>query len=118
MRLHAGFAVIAWLLLAPALAQEAVRLPCAASDKPCLRQLLRDHAVGRVATWQLDLGRPLDSRVGPAPQPLIEFLTIDNVAQGIAQNEFQKIHLRNSQPPGRAASASWRCQRVHLCRDA
>ena len=85
MRLHAGFALIAWLSLAPALAQEAVRLPCAASDKTCLRQLLRNHAVQSVATWQLDRSRPLDSRVGPAPQPLIEFLTIDNVAQGIAQ---------------------------------
>ena len=85
MRLHAGFAVSAWLLLAPALAQEAVRLPCPASDKPCLRQALRGHAVGRVATWELDRRRPLDSRVGPAPQPLIEYLTLDNVAQGFPQ---------------------------------
>lgn len=81
------FAAIAMslLLLAPALAQDAVRLPCASSDKACAKQAVRSHAVRRLDIWKADLERPLNARVGVAPPALIEYLTLDNIAQGVPQ---------------------------------
>lgn len=73
------------LLLAPVVAQDSVRLPCGSSDKVCAKQAVRGHAVRLLDTWKEDLARPLNTRVGVAPPTLIEFLTLDNIAQGFAQ---------------------------------
>ena len=85
MMIRACFAAVAWLLLAPALAQQAGGLACPPSDKACVKQAIRNHAVGRVDSWQADLARPLNDRVGVAPPRLIEFLTLDNMVQGFPQ---------------------------------
>lgn len=87
MVVRTRFAAIAMALLlsAPAPAQDASRLPCASSDKACAKQAVRRHAVRRLDIWKADLARPLNARVGVAPPALIEYLTLDNIAQGFAQ---------------------------------
>lgn len=87
MMIHAGLTAIAGLVLAQGLAfaQDAPRLPCPAADKPCLRKALQAHPVRRIESWRSELQRPLDSRIGPAPAPLVEYLTMDNMAQGFPQ---------------------------------
>ena len=75
----AAFAVLAG---GPALAQEAPRLPCAESDKPCLKRALQDHASHRLQGWTADLARPLQERISPAPPRLVEFLHLDNILNG------------------------------------
>ncbi|MCY7319198.1 MAG: hypothetical protein LH617_10815 [Ramlibacter sp.] len=85
MMIRACFAAIALLVLAPALAQQTSGPACPPSDRACVMQAVRNHAVRRVDSWQAELARPLDDRIGAAPPHLIEYLTLDNTVQGIAQ---------------------------------
>jgi hypothetical protein len=82
---RAVLAAVAMLLFAQVHAQEAVRLPCAASDKACAWKAMRSHAVRRVDMWKPDLARPLDARIGAAPPALVEYLTLDNIVNGFPQ---------------------------------
>ena len=82
---RAWVAGIALLLLGPALAQEAQRLPCARSDIACVRKVAGNHAARRIDMWKADLARPLDARIGAAPPALVEYLALENISQGFPQ---------------------------------
>lgn len=62
--------------------QTAAALPCAETDKDCAQAALKTHAAGRVATWQTMLSLPVAERIGPAPAHLVEYITLDNIANG------------------------------------
>ena len=70
MSVRTCVAAIALLLLVPVQGQQAD---------------IRDHPVRRIGTWQADLARPLDERIGAAPPALVEYLTLDNLKQGYPQ---------------------------------
>ena len=82
---RAWIASFLMLLLAPASAQEATRLPCEVSNKACIAKAARGHAARRIDMWKAQLALPLDQRIGPAPPALVEYLTLDNIKQGFAQ---------------------------------
>ncbi|MCM2326873.1 MAG: hypothetical protein NDI88_03185 [Lysobacter sp.] len=76
-------ALIAWAV--PAWAQPAPKLPCAAGDRPCFIKALRAHPVRGAAYWKASLSRPVAERLGPAPPELVEFLHLDNAANGFPE---------------------------------
>jgi hypothetical protein len=69
---------------APAAAQH-VKLPCAASDKPCLMKAAKSHPAGTARFWTEELARPVAERMGPAPQALVEYLHVDNALNGFPE---------------------------------
>ena len=85
MMARACFAALVLLALAPALAQEAPSPACADADKACHLRAQHRHAARRIDTWKADLARPLDARIGTAPPALVEYLTLDNLANGYPQ---------------------------------
>jgi hypothetical protein len=70
---------------APAWAQPAPKLPCAAGDRPCLLAAMRAHPARSAAFWKPSLSRPVAERLGPAPAELVEFLHLDNAANGFPE---------------------------------
>jgi hypothetical protein len=64
------------------LPQTAAALPCAETDKACAQAALKGHAASRVANWQAMLSLPVAERIGPAPPQLVEYITLDNIANG------------------------------------
>ena len=85
MSIRACLAAMAMLMVAAAPVQAAFPRLCAATDPACMKRDIRNHAARRLDTWKAELARPLDSRIGPAPPVLIDYLTIDNMNQGFAQ---------------------------------
>lgn len=85
-------AATALLLAVTVMLQPACSQRCTGTrSKDCAAQALKKHAAHDLATWQADLARPLDQRIGPAPATLVEYLELDNILNGI---------------PGRPRSAS------------
>ena len=41
---------------------------------------MKNHVAGKVGTWKEMLSRPVAERIGPAPSSLVEFITLDNIA--------------------------------------
>ncbi len=62
--------------------QERLNLPCAERDKACISQAVTQHPVRRLAFWQPVRDQALEARVAPAPQPLVEYLNMDNLQGG------------------------------------
>ncbi|HVT34564.1 MAG TPA: hypothetical protein VHE37_03195 [Nevskiaceae bacterium] len=57
--------------------------PCTAGDRDCARAAIRNHPARRIEFWNRMLSRPLVQRIGPAPQVLLDYLVLDNTAQGV-----------------------------------
>jgi hypothetical protein len=64
----------------PAFAQGVPKSSCGDSDKKCAQRLMRDHPATKVALWRSALSLPAGERIGPAPPELIEYITLDNIA--------------------------------------
>lgn len=74
----AAFLVFVALLLP----HTAAALPCAETDRECAQAALKTHAAGRIASWQAMLSLPVAERIAPAPSQLVEYITLDNIANG------------------------------------
>ncbi|MDP1613124.1 MAG: hypothetical protein Q8M11_18875 [Sulfuritalea sp.] len=85
MKFVAFLAVAAMLASQPVAARNPPRLPCADADKECAQRALKNHAAGRIATWQAMLALPVGERIGPAPPHLVEYLNLDNIVNGYAE---------------------------------
>ena len=48
----------------------------------CVREVVRNHPVRRPGFWSSALAKPLAERIAAAPPELIDFVTLDNVANG------------------------------------
>lgn len=59
--------------------------PCAPGDKPCFVRALKDHPSKRIDTWKPALAKPVEERVGPAPDALVELILYDNLANNFPQ---------------------------------
>lgn len=57
-------------------------LPCRRDDKPCAHKAIADHPVRNLSYWTAALAKPVGERIGPAPRELIEYLALDNIANG------------------------------------
>ncbi|MGE0356963.1 MAG: hypothetical protein AB7P08_08615 [Burkholderiales bacterium] len=81
-------AVVAGALLGafavPGLAQEPPS-PCAEGDRPCFLEALRSQPARHRAFWQETLARPVAERLGPAPARLVEYIRLDNLANGFPE---------------------------------
>ena len=84
MRIRVFGAAIAALAMAAG-AQAAFELPCKAGDRPCFIQAMRAHPARSAAFWKPSLSRPVTERLGPAPRELVEFLHLDNAANGFPE---------------------------------
>lgn len=82
VRAIACLAVAALSALQPVAAREVVSLPCADADKECARRAMKHHGATDVASWQAMLALPAAERIAPAPPQLVEYITLDNIANG------------------------------------
>lgn len=57
--------------------------PCAPVEPERARRLLRAHPIKALSFWKDSLARPLEERVAPGSPELVEYLTLDNIAQSI-----------------------------------
>jgi hypothetical protein len=57
--------------------------PCAPVEPECARRLRDVHPVKALSFWKDSLARPLEERVAPGSPELVEYLTLDNIAQSI-----------------------------------
>ncbi len=55
---------------------------CADNDRACAQAAQTRHPVRQVGFWQAQAARPLLERIASAPAPLVEYLTLDNIANG------------------------------------
>lgn len=90
MRAAALLAALALLL--PAAHAEEARITCADGDKVCGIQKLRAHPARKLAFWKDALGRPLAERVAAGGPELVDYLTIDNIANGYPQRPRPAAH--------------------------
>jgi hypothetical protein len=60
-------------------------LPCAETDKECALKAAVAHPVRRIESWAKTLALPVEQRIGPAPAALVQFLALDNIANGFPE---------------------------------
>lgn len=82
MKIAALLAITAILFAQASWAQDAPRLPCADADKECARRVMKHHGATDVASWQAMLALPAAERIAPAPPQLVEYIALDNIANG------------------------------------
>ncbi|MCW5592790.1 MAG: hypothetical protein KIS74_11880 [Burkholderiales bacterium] len=86
MRRLAAAALAAWAGCAPA--QPAAVAECAKLGKEgreCLLRAMRAHPAKSAAFWEAVQSRPIDERLGPAPAELVDYLHLDNAANGFPE---------------------------------
>ena len=77
--------MVATTLLAVTAGADEVKLGCSPGDKPCAIAVLRAHPARKLETWAAAMARPVHERIGLGGKELVEYLTIDNVANGYPQ---------------------------------
>ena len=85
MKVSKLLAVVAMLAFRPVLGQNAPMLPCADKDKECAHRALTNHAASKIDAWRATLSVPVGDRIGPAPPQLVEYINLDNIAQGFPE---------------------------------
>lgn len=90
MRAAALLAALALLL--PAARAEEARITCADGDKACGIKKLRAHPARQLAFWKDALDKPLADRVSSGGPELVDYLTIDNIANGYPQRPRSPAH--------------------------
>lgn len=61
------------------------KLACSAGDKACAFAKLRAHPARSLPFWSAAMARPLQERIGVGGDELVDYLTIDNIANGYPQ---------------------------------
>jgi hypothetical protein len=89
---RAAALLAALALLLPAAHAEETRITCADGDKACGIQKLRAHPARQLAFWKDALDKPLADRVAPGGPELVDYLTIDNIANGFPQRPRSPAH--------------------------
>lgn len=77
-------AALALACAAPALAQSP-SAACPDASRECLIRAMRAHPAKGAAFWKAWLAKPVAERLGPAPAELVEFLHLDNAANGFPE---------------------------------
>jgi hypothetical protein len=61
---------------------QSMALPCGEKDAACARAAAVRHPVRKPEFWRTAFAKPVGERIGPAPPELVEFVTLDNLANG------------------------------------
>lgn len=85
MRLAAWFLVAATAAAEVRAQDEVALVGCAAGDKPCAMAKLRAHPARKVEFWADAMTRPLHERIGLGGKELVDYLLVDNLANGYPQ---------------------------------
>lgn len=86
MRRSLVAALVAWAGCAAA--QPAAVAECAkpgSDGRECLLAAMRAHPAKGAAFWKAVQARPMDERLGPAPPELVDYLHLDNAANGFPE---------------------------------
>ncbi len=75
---------LAALLLAVA-AANALAQECGDKDAKCAKEKALAHPIRNVASWKAELSRPVAERLGPASASLVEYVRLDNIANGFPE---------------------------------
>lgn len=59
--------------------------PCAKTDRECVTRILHAHSVHHLDSWHDMLARPLAERIERAPANVVDYLNLDNIANGYPQ---------------------------------
>jgi hypothetical protein len=75
-------ALLAAALQTSAYAQTSVALPCHDDDRECAAELRAQSPVKKMAYWKSAFKKPLEQRIGSAPDELVTYLNLDNIVGG------------------------------------
>lgn len=79
------FLIVAILLIPLVLGINSFKRACADHDKACLQTALTSHKVRQANFWKTELSKPFLQRMAPAPEALVEYVTLDNQFNGYPQ---------------------------------
>ncbi len=65
-------------------AQEAPAIPCKSDDAKCAFEARAKSVVRNKSFWASALAKPLEQRIGVAPDELLLYLNLDNIASGVS----------------------------------
>jgi hypothetical protein len=82
MRPWARIALAAVLISAECGFTQDIAPACTAGDKACAFKALQSHPAKTMAFWGDAFKRPLEQRIAPAPEGLVELLSLDVMANG------------------------------------
>ena len=68
-----------------AFAQDGAPPNCRDDDKACATKAVKNHVVKSMAYWQHAFARPVDERIGPVPPEVVDFLKLQNIADGFPE---------------------------------
>ena len=77
----ASYLLFVFFLIAPLPSQAS----CSDTDKKCAEEAQRSHVVNRIDFWQAALSLPLARRIGSAPVELLDYVRLDNIANGFPE---------------------------------
>ena len=74
--------LLAVALQTAALAQTTLAQPCQYEDRKCAAPLRSQSPVKDMRFWKSAFNKPVEQRIGSAPDELVEYLNLDNIAAG------------------------------------
>ncbi len=82
--------VLAWLVacLMPTASAWALSVPapaCPGTDRACAVREMEHYPLRTLSGWKQALAQPVEARIGPASPQLVEYLTLDNIANGFPE---------------------------------
>ena len=75
---------LASVIYTTAFAQASVVLPCHEDAGKCAAELRAQSPVKKIQYWKFAFRKPVEERIGSAPDELVAFLNFDNIAAGIS----------------------------------
>lgn len=77
-------ALISAGLQTAAFAETPIVLPCQNNDRDCAAKLRSQSPIKKMSYWKSAFERPVEQRIGSAPDELAVYLNLDNIAGGVA----------------------------------
>lgn len=78
-----ALALVAMLVAHAASAQAPLLLPCRGGDMKCAFEARGKSPVRNKSFWAAALAKPVEQRLGVAPEELVVYLNLDNIASGV-----------------------------------
>lgn len=69
-------------LQSAAFAQASIVLPCQNDDRKCAAKLRTQSPIKKMSYWKAAFKKPVEKRIGSAPDELVAYLNLDNIAGG------------------------------------
>jgi hypothetical protein len=67
---------------ATAFAQTSIALPCGNDDRKCAAELRSQSPIKKMSYWTSAFQKPVEQRIGSAPDELVAYTNLDNIAAG------------------------------------